>query len=344
MVTATWNKFSGTPVYEKYPGYGELKQSLENAWQMAGNKFLRNIICYSNPKAKLYAHYNLPCDKTESDYNLIWHYHRPLLTGKVGIKGTTGPNLVPNPGFEEGVPGKLPAQWRWQVRPNDSKAAVDSSVHYSGKQSVRVDGRGTTRDASGQTLRPNFVSAEIPLQAGETYRLTARVKADQPDTAFLMMAQSTVDKVYFWAKSINGTAGTAWKEYEVIFKFPAPGDSDYRAQMKTIRVRFDIAQHQGTIWIDDVALHHATAMTEWETWQSLGLDRHSVIADPRFVNQAQDDYRLRADSPAMALGFKPIPTDAIGPYRDDLRATWPICEAEGAREQMKIDWDSALAK
>ena len=64
MITATWNKFSGTPIYGKYPGYGELKQSLENAWQMAGNKFLRNIICYSNPTAKLYAHYNLPCDKS----------------------------------------------------------------------------------------------------------------------------------------------------------------------------------------------------------------------------------------------------------------------------------------
>ena len=344
MVTATWNKFSGTAVYEKYPGYSELKQSLENAWQMAGNKFLRNIISYSNPKAKLYAHYNLPCDKFESDYNLIWHNNEPLLTGKNGIKETTGSNLVPNPGFEDGVPGRMPAQWQWQVRPHDTKAAIDTSVRYSGKQSVRVDGRGTTKDSSGQTLHPNFVSVEIPVKTGETYRLTAWVKADQPDTAFVMMPQSTVDNVYFWAKSINGKAGTAWKEYEVIFKFPAPGDKDYRVQMKTVRVRFDIDQPKGTIWIDDVALQHATPMNEWETWQSLGLDRHSLIADPRFVNSAQDDYRLKADSPAIALGFKPIPTDVIGPYRDDLRATWPIHEAEGAREQTKVDWDQAPAK
>ena len=108
--------------------------------------------------------------------------------------------------------------------------------------------------------------------------------------------------------------------------------------MKTIRVRFDVRQHQGTIWIDDVALHHATPMSQWEAWQSLGLDRHSIVADPRFVDPAQDDYRLKSDSPAIGLGFKPIPVDAIGPYQDDLRATWPICEAKGAREQMKIDW------
>ena len=338
MVTATWNKFSGTPAYEKYPGYCGLKQSLEDAWQMAGNKFQRNIICYSNSKAKLYAHYNLPVDKTESDYNLVWHYNRPLLTGKTAVKETRGPNLVANADFEDGIPGRLPSQWQWQVRPKASAAAVDAGVRYTGKQSVRIEGRGTTRDSSGQTLYPNFVSVPIPVELGESYQLTAWIKADRPGTAFAMMPQSTVDKVYFWAKGMNGKAGTEWKQYQAVFKFPAPGDSDYHAQMKTICVRFDVAQDQGTLWIDNVALHRVTPMSEWEAWQSLGLDRHSVVADPKFVNPVQDDYRLKPDSPAFALGFKSIPLDAIGPYPDDLRASWPIREAPGAREQMKIDW------
>jgi parallel beta-helix repeat protein len=344
MVTATWNKFSGTPAYLKYPGYAELKESLDDAWQMAGNKFFRNIICYSNPRAKLYAHYNLLCDKTESDYNLVWHDNRPLLTGKTGVKASIGPNLVPNPGFEEGAAGAMPAHWQWQVRPNDSKAAVDPRVRFNGKQSVRVDGRGTVKDSSGQTLHPNFVSVEIPLVAGETYRLAARLKADRPDTAFAMMPQSTVDKLYFWARGINGKAGTAWKEYEAVFKFPAPGDADYRTPMKSVRVRFDITQPKGTIWIDDVTLRRATPMSEWEAWQSLGLDRHSLVAEPRFVDRARDDFRLEADSPAIGLGFKPIPVEAIGPYQSECRATWPIHEAQGARELMKIDWNRASAK
>jgi len=63
-----------------------------------------------------------------------------------------------------------------------------------------------------------------------------------------------------------------------------------------------------------------------------------VIADPLFVNAATDDYRLRPESPAFALGFEPIPIERIGPYADDLRASWPITEAPGAREQMKLDW------
>ncbi len=340
MMTDTWHQFSGTPAYRKYPGYAELTESLENAWQMAGNKFQRNIVCYSNAKAVLYRQANLPFDKTESDYNLIWHFGKPLLTGQSGIKEITGPNLAPNPDYEQREPGALPADWQWQVKPNDSQAALDAEVQFGGKQSVRIEGRGTTTDASGQTLCPNFVSAEIPVKPGQTYRLTARVKAAEPDTAFAMMPQSYVANVYFWAKGMSGKAGTEWKEYETIFRFPAPGDGDYREEMKTIRIRFDIRQEAGTVWLDDVALHEAIAMDEWEAWQSLGLDRHSVVADPGFVNPAKGDYRLRPDSRALALGFQPIPVDRIGPYQDDLRATWPIHEARGAREQMVIDWSS----
>jgi hypothetical protein len=71
---------------------------------------------------------------------------------------------------------------------------------------------------------------------------------------------------------------------------------------------------------------------EWASWQALGMDRHSKIADPKFVAADQADFRLEPDSPALALGFRPIPVDQIGPYKDELRASWPIVEAPGARE------------
>ena len=72
---------------------------------------------------------------------------------------------------------------------------------------------------------------------------------------------------------------------------------------------------------------------EWAAWQAQGKDQHSIIADPLFVNAAKGDYHLQPNSPAFKLGFQPIPIDKIGPYRDELRATWPIVEAEGAREK-----------
>jgi len=78
--------------------------------------------------------------------------------------------------------------------------------------------------------------------------------------------------------------------------------------------------------------HRPGMQDEWASWQALGMDRHSRIADPRFVDPDHDDFRLEPASPAFALGFKPIPVDKIGPYKDELRASWPIVEAPGARE------------
>ena len=47
-------------------------------------------------------------------------------------------------------------------------------------------------------------------------------------------------------------------------------------------------------------------------WQRLGYDTHSVLADPLFVDPEHDDYRLRPESPALKLGFRPIPIERIG--------------------------------
>lgn len=49
-----------------------------------------------------------------------------------------------------------------------------------------------------------------------------------------------------------------------------------------------------------------------------------VGEDPKFVDAVNGDFRLQPDSPAFALGFKPIPFDRIGLYEDPLRVTWPV--------------------
>ncbi|MCC6398885.1 MAG: right-handed parallel beta-helix repeat-containing protein [Bacteroidetes bacterium] len=45
-------------------------------------------------------------------------------------------------------------------------------------------------------------------------------------------------------------------------------------------------------------------------WQALGFDAHSRVGDPLFMDPASDDYRLKPESPALALGFKPFDLSA----------------------------------
>ncbi|MEI6501616.1 MAG: right-handed parallel beta-helix repeat-containing protein, partial [Armatimonadota bacterium] len=71
-------------------------------------------------------------------------------------------------------------------------------------------------------------------------------------------------------------------------------------------------------------------LMSWADWLKTGQDAHSVNADPLFVDPAKHDYRLKPNSPALKLGFKPIPFDQIGPYQDELRVSWPVVEASGA--------------
>jgi hypothetical protein len=71
-------------------------------------------------------------------------------------------------------------------------------------------------------------------------------------------------------------------------------------------------------------------------WQRAGYDRNSVAADPGFMDEARDDFRLRYDSPAHALGIEEIDIGAIG-----LRASYRMEAAAAAREpvcQLSPEW------
>ena len=51
----------------------------------------------------------------------------------------------------------------------------------------------------------------------------------------------------------------------------------------------------------------------FSAWQEAGLDSHSLIADPGFVDLDGRDLSLAPDSPAFALGFEPIDLSRVGP-------------------------------
>jgi len=80
-------------------------------------------------------------------------------------------------------------------------------------------------------------------------------------------------------------------------------------------------------WQQNVRLGDTSDLPPAESfakWQELGYEAHSILADPLFVDPANDDYRLRPESPAFKLGFKPIPVERIGLYPSPNRASWPV--------------------
>ena len=151
------------------------------------------------------------------------------------------------------------------------------------------------------------------------------------------MLQSYVANAYFWASTPNEiTVGTEWKNCEFVFKTPAPDEKGWHEQMRTFNVRVGFRGAQGSLFVDDITLKEIEMLDEWSAWQAMGMDRHSHVADPLFVDPANGDYRPRPESPAWKLGFQPIPFEKIGPYASELRATWPIVEAAGVREKPLI--------
>ena len=55
----------------------------------------------------------------------------------------------------------------------------------------------------------------------------------------------------------------------------------------------------------------------WQEWRKMGRDNGSLFADPHFENLAQRDFRLKTDSPASKIGFKPWDLTLAGVRKDD---------------------------
>ncbi len=77
-----------------------------------------------------------------------------------------------------------------------------------------------------------------------------------------------------------------------------PMESDYNIIYHTEGKELHISGYEG--------------IETFEDWKQLGLDTHSIIADPLFVDPENHDYSLRPDSPALKMGFKPIDLSRVG--------------------------------
>jgi len=302
---------------------------------MCGNVFTRNIMAWSQPEALALGVRAFNGERNAFDRNLYWHGGQPILTGYHKAGEAISGNLVPNPEFEEGARGEMPQSWSWQTQPRSN--AVAGIMQDGDRKCLRIGAAFVPEKESDNY--PIVASREFELKPGASYRLRAKMRSDQANAKAAAMIQCWIppqdgQKAHFWANYPNEVELTqTWKDYEWSLTTPAPGKEGWHEKMKMFSVRLDWPAHTGSLFVDDVVLEEVSLLDEWQSWQALGGDKHSVVADPMFVNPAKDDYRLAEGSPAWALGFKPIPVEKIGPYEDPLRASWPIVEAAGVRER-----------
>jgi parallel beta-helix repeat protein len=73
---------------------------------------------------------------------------------------------------------------------------------------------------------------------------------------------------------------------------------------------------------------------DFDEWRATsGQDRQSLLADPRFVDPQRRDFRLRPDSPAAKVGFRPISLAGIGLYGD---AQWVAAPGKVVRRKFVL--------
>jgi len=51
---------------------------------------------------------------------------------------------------------------------------------------------------------------------------------------------------------------------------------------------------------------------DFADWQAVGHDANSQVADPGFADLAARDFTLADNSPALAMGFRPIDLSDVG--------------------------------
>ena len=74
-----------------------------------------------------------------------------------------------------------------------------------------------------------------------------------------------------------------------------------------------------TYWDYNVYYQYGKPITflkyDFNEWQALRFDKHSLIEDPMIRDIANGDFTLDESSPAYKVGFEPIDTQNIGIIR-----------------------------
>ena len=276
----------------------------DDGTMMSGNVVRRNILFSDQPGIKYGDLRHVSPKWNTIDNNLAWANGHPITTGinKVGPDKPGAPLLTET--FDTAEPGKLPKGWGFNHRPNKDVQLVVADG------ALRADCALGTDPGNPKTV---FHGPDIPIKPGAAYRMRLRIRSTEP-TAKLSLAFASFKngEGYWQAGSTSITATQEWTEFEATGRMLRENEAAWKPWMKHFWLRIDCHEPKGQIFIDHVRLTECEPLDEWTSWQAEGWDQHSLIADPKFVDWKNDDFRLQPDSPAFKLGFEAIPVEKIG--------------------------------
>jgi hypothetical protein len=276
----------------------------DDGTMMSGNSFQRNILFSDTPGVKYGDIRHATAKWNTIDHNLAWNGSHPVVTGinKVGPDKPGEPLLTEN--FDRVANGNTIKGWGFNHRPNKNVQLVVA------EGALRADCALGTDPGNPKTV---FHGPDIPIKPGAAYRMRLRIRSTEP-TAKLSLAFASFKngEGYWQAGSTSITATPEWTEFEATGRMLRENEAAWKHWMKHFWLRIDCHEPKGQIFIDHVRLTECEPLDEWTSWQAEGWDQHSLIADPKFVDWKNDDFRLKPDSPAFKLGFEAIPVEKIG--------------------------------
>ena len=269
---------------------------------MSGNSFQHNIMFGDTPGVKYGDIRNASPKYNTIDYNLAWNGGHPIVTGINQVGPDKGAPLATE-NFDSAESGKTPKGWGFNHRPTKDV------------QLVVADGALRVDCALGTPPNPKsvFHGPDVPIKPGAAYRIKLRVKSTEPTAKIsLALASFKNGEGYWQTGSTSITATSEWKEVEATGRMPRENEAGWKPWMTAFWLRVDCHEPKGQVFFDDVRITEAEPLDEWAAWQNAGWDKHSMVADPLFMDAKNDDFRLKPESPAFKLGFKKIPVEEIG--------------------------------
>lgn len=351
LTNPEWKKMRGMHVSPEDP-------FLPDGTIMRGNKIERNIFYYPDQSDSIYVRAsNCNLEYNLFDYNLIWNGgNKPVKTNRKGIGAPVAllTDKIPNYEFAPADPEQIkkdplqtPAKgWTWYHKtfPDMEAEIIGAENAIAPVSEGKINFFRLKAAYNPQKRYIRYACIRSPffhLEPGKDYCLSFDLKMTDADGP--ICSRFVSEKNGLW-KAVDAKSFTLknekTKKCRMEFRFPAEGEKEYDKRLGDLNLQFEFSSKKGYAEIGNLRLEEVKPVSEWEAWQQEGGDLHSLVADPLFVDGKNGDFRLRPDSPAFKLGFKPIPIDEIGPYKDEARVTWPIREAEGVREHP--EWLTAV--